>query len=244
MTAAADHPDINFAVVDTELASPPPNLAGLTTADNEGAFLVGAAAGLRSTTHQIGFLGATQIDLIDNFAAGFVAGVEHVDPTALVSVDYIAAPGDFGGFTDPDRAYELATAMYASGIDVIFPPAGASTIGVTFAARDYTRATGDQVWMIGVDLDLYAQLTSWSGEYLTLRPHVLTSMVKRFDVIVHDTIVAQVNGVFEGGNHEFGLADNGVDYAVSGGFIDDLVPTLEQLRLDIIDGQILVPTYP
>ncbi len=244
VTAATAHPDINFAVMDTEIASPPANVAGLKTADNEGAFMVGAAAGLRSATHRIGFLGATQIDLIRNFEVGFVAGVQQVDPTSTVTVDYIADPGDFSGFTDPDRAYELATAMYASGVDVIFPPAGASTIGVTFAARDHTRATGDQVWMVGVDFDFYAQLTGWGGEYLTLRPHVLTSMLKRFDVVVHDTIVAQANGIFTAGNHVFGLVDDAVDYSTSGGFVDDVVPTLEQLRRDIIDGTIVVPTYP
>ena len=69
-------------------------------------------------------------------------------------------------------------------------------------------------------------------------------MRKRFDVVVHGTIVAQADGVFTSGNRVFGLADDGVDYTTSGGFIDDIVPTLEQLRQHVIDGTLVVPTYP
>jgi basic membrane protein A len=67
-------------------------------------------------------------------------------------------------------------------------------------------------------------------------------MLKRVDVAVYDTIQDQVNGSFTGGYHIFDLKADGVGYATSGGFIDDIVPQLDDLKQQIIDGKITVPT--
>ena len=62
-TVAANNPDTNFAVIDDammdwETMSPlAQNAAGLTFAEHEGSFLVGAAAALKSETGTIGFIG-------------------------------------------------------------------------------------------------------------------------------------------------------------------------------------------
>jgi basic membrane protein A and related proteins len=76
------------------------------------------------------------------------------------------------------------------------------------------------------------------------KPHLLTSMVKRYDRAVHDTIVAFHAGTLEPGTNVLDLANGGVDYATSGGFIDPLVPQLESLMADIVAGRIEVPTVP
>jgi len=59
---------------------------------------------------------------------------------------------------------------------------------------------------------------------------------------VFGAIKAQVEGTFEGGYLIFDLARDGVGYSTSGGFIDDIVPQLEELKQQIIDGGITVPT--
>jgi basic membrane protein A len=41
-----------------------------------------------------------------------------------------------------------------------------------------------------------------------------------------------------------GLAEDGVGYSTSGGFIDDIVPMLEDLKAKIISGEIVVPALP
>jgi basic membrane protein A len=239
--AAQSHQNINYALVDGTYPTYPDNLTGLVAATNEGSFLVGAAAAMKSSG-EVGFIGATDVDVIEDFRLGYVDGVQMADPNTTIRTEYIAEPGDYGGFANPDRAYELAMEMYSSGVDVIFPPAGGSTIGVTFAARDFTLATGQQVWMIGVDSDLYATLPITTDAYASLQPYVLTSMVKNIDVMVYGVVRAQVTGTFMSGTTLFDLADEGVDYATSGGFVDDVVPVLEQYRQDIIDGVISVPT--
>jgi basic membrane protein A len=231
--AAASNPDTNFAIIDWAPAEPLLNLLGTTTAANEGSFLVGAAAALKleSTAGQFGFIGGADFPVILEFEAGFVAGIDYIDPTASVTVD-------FSGFNDPERAYEIATDMYESGIEVIYQAAGGSAIGVFDAALDYTEESGEHVWVIGVDTDQYRQVAD------DIKPHILTSMIKRIDVITYDIIKSQALGTFTGGHEHWDLSRNGVDYATSGGFIDDYVPTLEVIKQDIIDEDISVPTIP
>jgi basic membrane protein A and related proteins len=69
-------------------------------------------------------------------------------------------------------------------------------------------------------------------------------MLKRFDTATHATLVDHRRGDLAPGNRIFDLANGGVDYATSGGFIDEHVPVLERLRRDIIAGRIEVPTVP
>jgi basic membrane protein A len=40
------------------------------------------------------------------------------------------------------------------------------------------------------------------------------------------------------------LKTDGVGYATSGGYLDDIVPQLEELKAKVISGEIVVPTMP
>ena len=68
---AAANPDVQFGIVDSVVDAP--NVSSLLFAANQGSFLVGAAAALKSTTCQIGFIGGQEIDLIKEFEAGYTA---------------------------------------------------------------------------------------------------------------------------------------------------------------------------
>jgi len=233
--AAASNPRTSFAVLDSVPYVASSNLLGTTLAANEGSFLVGAAAAMASTTGQVGFIGGMDLPVIFEFQAGFVPGVSSQDPSASVAVAYVSLFPDFSGFNDPARAYEIAMGMYESGIDVIYHAAGNSGIGLFEAARDYSQAHG-KVWAIGVDTDQYLEV---AGD---LQPYILTSMIKRIDVVTYDIIASQVQGTFTGGIERWDLSRNGVNYATSGGFVDEMVPVLEVLKQDIIKGLITVPT--
>jgi basic membrane protein A len=76
------------------------------------------------------------------------------------------------------------------------------------------------------------------------RGQILTSMMKRVDVAVYDTIKAALGGKFKGGVQVFALKQGGVGYAVNDynrKMIADIVPRLEALKKDIIAGKIVVP---
>jgi basic membrane protein A len=214
------------------------NIVSLGFAEHEGSFLVGAAAGLKSTTKEVGFIGGVDFDVIHKFQAGFAAGVAAVCPECTVTVAYVSQPPDFSGFADPDRAREIGLGVYRDGIDVVYHAAGGSGIGLFEAARQHSESTGVKVWAIGVDSDQYLTAPPEVREY------ILTSMVKRVDVAVFEAIRAFAAGELEGGYRSFGLAGGGVGYATSGGFVDDIAGRLEELMARVVAGEITVPDRP
>jgi basic membrane protein A and related proteins len=69
-------------------------------------------------------------------------------------------------------------------------------------------------------------------------------MVKRVDVAVFDFVVAVVDGRFTPGAKIYNLSNNGVDYATSGGRVDDIKTRLDTLKKAIVDGKVTVPVSP
>ncbi|MYB25141.1 MAG: BMP family ABC transporter substrate-binding protein [Acidimicrobiia bacterium] len=231
---AANNPDTLFGIIDSA-PDGTDNLAGLVFAEHEGSFLVGAAAALKSTTGTVGFIGGVDIDLIRRFHAGFEAGARAVNADIRILDAYITEPPDFDGWFQPAEAKIVAQSMYEAGADVIYHAAGGSGAGLFEAAKEYSESTGTHVWAIGVDSDQY----NTSAE--EVRPYILTSMLKRVDVAVYSTIEAAANGDFTGGTTVFNLAVDGVGYSTTGGFVDDIVPQLEEFKQAIVGGSIVVP---
>lgn len=232
---AADYPDQLFAIVDggsNDIA----NVVGLTFAEHEGSFLVGAAAALKSETGIIGFIGGVNVPLIQKFQAGFEAGVAYINPDAEVKVQYLSEPPDFSGFGDPAKGKEAALGMYQQGADVVYHAAGGSGGGLFEAAKEVSDSSGSQVWAIGVDSD---QINLVSED---LQPYILTSMMKRVDVAVGQAITDYLAGEDIGGQtFVFDLSVGGVDYSTTGGNLDDIKDQLDSIKQDIINGTITVP---
>ena len=244
----AENPDTRFGVVDSAMmnwgADPPApygdNIAGLVFAEHEGSFLVGAAAALKSQTGTIGFIGgvANVGGLIERFEAGFNAGARAVNPDIEIIGDYITEAPDFDGFNAPDRAKEIALAMYEEGADIVYHAAGGSGAGLFQAALEQSDATGSKVWAIGVDSDQYH--TADAG----VRDYILTSMLKRVDVSIFEMIRSVIEGTMQPGPTTYDLSVDGVGYSTSGGFVDDIADQLEALKAQIVSGEIAVPTEP
>jgi len=229
---AAANPKTTFATIDTVVDLP--NVRSNVFAEEQGSFLVGAAAGLKTKSNHVGFIGGVETDLIKKFQAGFQAGVKETNPTATVDVKYITPNGDFTGFNAPDKAKEIAASMYEGGADVIFHAAGGSGTGLFDAAV----AAGDGKWAIGVDSDQFLGATK------AQQAHILTSMIKRVDSAVQGTIKAFNDGDTKGQTVVNDLKSGGISYATSGGYIDDIKTQLEGLKAKIISGDIKVPTAP
>jgi basic membrane protein A len=234
-SVAPDFPDSTFAIVDSVVDAD--NVASLVFAEEEGSFLVGAAAALTSETGKVGFLGGVEIDLIKKFEAGFVAGAKHVNPDIEVDVKYITQPPDFGGFNDPAKGKEIASSQFAGGADVVYHAAGGSGQGLFEAAKE-ASAGGTKHWAIGVDSDQYEIVDD------DLKEFILTSMLKKVDVAVFETIKAMTEGEDVGGSTTaFDLAADGVGYSTSGDHLpQETIDQLEDLKQQIIDGDIEVPT--
>ena len=236
---ADEFPNTSFAVIDgydPTADKENKNVAYLGFAEQEGSFLVGAAAAMKSKAKHIGFVGGTHGDLIKKFEAGYVAGAKAVDPSIKIEITYLTEdPNDGGtGFQNPAGGKVAAQGELDKGVDVIYHAAGKSGNGVFEAVT----AAGDGKWAIGVDSDQY--LTASAAE----QPHILTSMLKRVDVATFNMIKSVADGQPLVSYQTYDLAHDGVSYSTSGGFIDDIKTQIDDYAAKIKSGEIKVPDKP
>ena len=64
------------------------------------------------------------------------------------------------------------------------------------------------------------------------------------DVATYEAITDMLNGELAGETKVYDASNNGVGYAVSNEAINQYAGTLEELKAQIIDGTIVVPTTP
>lgn len=233
---AQEYPGVAFAGVDYAVAidqagrpiAPPSNLAALKFREEQGSYLVGALAALAGKSKKVGFVGGMDSPLIHKFEAGYRAGVLKVCPDCEVIAQYAGVTPE--AFRNPGRGKELALSQFQSGVNVIFHASGSTGLGVFEAARAQGR------FGIGVDADQYNEAPGF----------VLTSMVKRVDNAVFETIRRVKDKSFTGGIFNFGLEQDGVAYVYdehNRALIPDAVRArVEALRQDIIAGRITVPS--
>jgi len=233
-TIAPDFPDTTFFIIDDSSVEAP-NVKGLVFAEEQGSFLVGAAAALKSETDNVGFIGGVQTPLLEKFEAGFVAGAKQVKPDIEVQTTYLSQPPDFSGFGDPAAGQEAANGMFDAGADVIYAAAGGSGLGV------FQSALANDAFGIGVDSDQYESIGASNPE---LQPVIITSMLKRVDVAVFDALQAFVDDEEIPAVTTYDLEADGVGYSTSGGAIDDITEQLEELKAQIVSGDITVPSTP
>ena len=228
---AAQFPKTTFGVIDSVVEGAS-NVTGLTFAENEGSFLVGAAAALKTKTGNVGYIGGCLIPLLQKFEAGFTAGAKAVKPDIKVQVKYLSNPPTCKGFNDTAAGTEAANGIYDGGADVIFAAAGGSGTGVFQAAKAKNKLA------IGVDSDQYQSASP------DLQPVIMTSMLKRVDVAVYDFVKSIKDGSPLTGVQVFDLKKDGVGYATSGGKVDDIKSKLDGYKQQIVSGKIKVPTTP
>jgi basic membrane protein A and related proteins len=239
--SAAESPDTQFAVIDgfdklcTQKGK---NLLCIGFQEEQGSFLVGAAAALKTKSNTVGFVGGQQGQgLIEKFQAGYEAGVKYIadrdGKKIKVLVDYAGNTPE--AFRNPAKGKELALKQIGQGADVIYHASGGTGAGVIATAAD------KKIYAIGVDSD--QSLTASPAE----QKWILTSMLKRVDNAVQKTIADYVNGTETGGIKTFGLKEGGIDYAqnqYNKELLGDIPTTLDELKQKIIDGEIKVPTKP
>ncbi|WP_259401360.1 BMP family protein [Microbispora sp. H13382] len=227
---AKEFPEVKFAIVDDDAAKGD-NITNLMFAEEQGSFLVGVAAALKSEKGNVGFVGGVDVPLIHKFEAGFEAGAKAVKPDIKIQSKYLTQPPDFSGFGDPAKGKTAAQGMYDAGADVVYQAAGGSGAGV-FEAAKAAKATA-----IGVDSD-QAALPAYAG----FKDVIITSMIKKVDVAVFDFLKNYSTGAVKSGPSVYDLKAGGVDYSTTGGKIDDIKSKIDEYKQKIINGEISVPT--
>ena len=224
---AAEFPALRFVVIDTVVDAP--NVQSIVFREEQGSYLAGMIAALRSGTGKIGFVGGMDVLLIRKFACGYVQGARAANPRVEVLQNMTGSTP--AAWADPVRGAELARSQIERGADVVFHAAGATGVGVLQAAADAGK------FGIGVD-----------ANQNHLHPgRVLTSMVKRLDVATQATLAAARDGTWTPGTQVLGLQEDGVDLA----FDADNAPVvtaamrerIDQAKADIIAGRVNVHDY-
>ncbi|MET7544291.1 BMP family ABC transporter substrate-binding protein [Streptomyces sp. NBC_01724] len=227
---APKYPKVNFGLVDS--VSDAKNVASIVFTEEQGSYLAGVAAALKSKDGQVGFIGGVDLPLIKKFAAGFQQGVLDTNPKAKVQIQYLSTGSDLSGFGSPDKGEAAAKGMLDKGADVIFAAAGGSGAGAIEAVAGQKGA-----WSIGVDSD--QALDPALAKY---KDTILTSVVKNVDAGVYDLIKSVKDGKPLTGVQTYSLAKGGVSLTTTGDHLTDIQAKLDEAKKKIVDGTITVKT--
>ncbi|MEO0766793.1 MAG: BMP family ABC transporter substrate-binding protein [Pseudomonadota bacterium] len=225
---APDYPDTKFVNIDGWMPEVPANVQLIGFQEHQGSYLVGMMAAMASETGTVGFIGGMDIPLIRHFGCGFAQGVKAVNPDATVIANMTGTTP--AAWNDPVKGSELTKAQISQGADVIYAAAGGTGVGVLQTAAD------EDILSIGVDSN---QNYLHSGK-------VLTSMLKRVDVAVYDSMKAG-EGMETGGFTILGLAEEGVGVALDEHnadlVTDEMEAAVAEAREKIISGDLEVVAY-
>jgi basic membrane protein A len=233
--AATANSDVSFVGID-HWSQDLPNYLGSFYNIYEGTMLAGYLAAGMTETGIVGVYAGINIPPVTAFSDGFYLGIQayneaHGTDVKLEGWDPVAQDGLFtGDFFDTDKGRTMTEALLDAGADIIMPvagPVGAGSLAV-FEERDAGL-------LVGVDTD-------WSAFYPDQAQYVLASAMKRMDLFVYDSIVAGIDGTFEGGNFTGTLENGRVGMTVGSAWADnvpaDLLAEIEALAADIISGDV------
>ena len=243
--SAAENPDQMYAIIDSVVnvpdsdpPTPAPNVRSMVFAEQEGSFLVGAAAACASPTGKLGFIGGVENDLIKKFEAGYIAGAQAVNPDATVEVQYITQPPDFTGFNDPAKGKAIAhghvrqrhrrrsTPPPAARVTACSRPPWSPARRPARSTPSASTPTSTRRWRRSCS-PTSSRRSSSGSTWRRTRPSPTCSTA---------TLTGEVK--------VYNAANNGVGYAISNEAINQYAGTLEELKAQIIDGTITVPEVP
>lgn len=223
LETSKQYPDQKFAIIDYSYGDQTPeNIVGVLFHQEQCSFLVGYIAGKTTKTNKVGFVGGMKGTLIEQFEAGYLAGVHYANPEVEVKVQYAES------FSDAAKGKAIATKMYNDGADIVYHAAGNVGAGVIEIAKETNK------WAIGVDRD---------QNYLA-PDNVLTSAMKLVGSGTYNITKELQDGVWNGGTTvNYGVAEGGVGIApTSDKHVDAaILEEVEAIKAKIISKEITVP---
>ena len=205
--------------------------------EDQGSFIMGSIAAMKSHSKKIGIIGGMEIPMMRRFALAYTAGAKYISPKIEVYNSIIGTTPD--AWNNPSKAKEIALSQFHNGVDVIFQVAGPSGAGIFDATRQLNSLKDNEkkYFAIGVD----------SNQNDMVPGMVLTSMVKHVDIAVYMAIKDLVEGKFTAEVKYYDLRNGGIDWAYDkfnrSLFSGFEIRKINKIRSEIIDGKIKVPDY-
>lgn len=208
------------------------NVYSITYKQSEAGFLTGALASMITTRtdikninpdKKIGFLGASDIPLINDFLVGYIEGAQYIDKGMKVDVSYI------NSFTDAAKGKELALIQYQSkGVDIGFNVAGRAGLGQIEAASIANK------YAIGVDSDQAALFQDTPDKankiFTSALKRVDNSLLRAVDMYMDDKLP-------KGKNETLGIKESALGIAKNS-YYEKLVPGDIRTKLDEIEKKL------
>jgi basic membrane protein A len=182
------------------------NTVSVFFAEHESGFLAGIATALELKQGEAGFIGGMEIPAVQKFNWGFQQGLKYANENLGTKINIKAENVIYqGSFDNVAAGGQIAAQMYDRGVNVIFTAAGGVGVGAINEAK--TRAKGgEKVWIVGVDVDQYED-----GKYEGDKSIILTSAMKKLDIVAFDMIKQEQDGKFPGGKTlVFDAKNNGI----------------------------------
>ena len=215
---APEYKDTDFVLCDVYMETNEPNVSSVSVDPSESSFIAGVVAANNTEKKKVGFIAHADRPVSRKYRDGFIHGVHYVDPSIQVSVASV------GNDQDPVKGQEVAKLMIQNeGVDLIFQSASRSGLGVIAGCDELN------VKCIGSD--------DYQGD---VGKSVIWSALKPIDEALYREGKASFDGTFEGGDKEYGLAQDLPMYTQQE--FDKLTPelqeTVEKVTQDIKAGTI------
>ena len=231
-----------------------PNVYTMTFMEQESGFFAGMAAALSTTTGKVAVVNGIAFPSNVNYEFGFMAGVNYANAHCGTSAEYVEIPsyagvaavpvvgegfeesvgGNYvGDFGDEAKAKEVAEALIAAGVDVIFPAAGVSGNGCLTACKE------NNIFAIGCDVDQYDDGVNGDSNI------ILTSVLKVMDVNITKQLNAIYDGTFEGRDDTLGADTDSTGYVETDGrqqLSDDAKKAMADAYAKLKAGEIVPPS--
>jgi len=198
-----------------------PNIFAYDPYAQEGAYLLGMLAGMKTKTNIIGIVGPVESGDAIKYNKGFILGVKAVNPKAEVRIAYT------GSFGDLVAAGEIATSQIAAGADILTGTAQQSVGAIRVA-----QGAGNVFWLSS-DMD-----------QSSLAPDtVLAAQAYDFSKVIEQMIDSRSKGVL-GGHIPLTLANGMEEIVYNPKLASEITPEMkakiEEAKKQIIDGTLKI----
>lgn len=155
-SAAKQHPDQHFAIVDYGYKKPLKNVRALLYNTAQDAFLGGYLAAGLTKTGVVATYGGQKLPTVTIYMDGFYDGVQYYNKTQHKNVKVLgwnekSQQGSFtGDFTDQAKGKSLTETFMQQDADIIFPVAGNVGLGSVAAVK---ASGNDKTHLLWVDVD-------------------------------------------------------------------------------------------
>lgn len=200
------YPDINFAIIGGQSPIYAPNVRTMHFREQEGAFMTGAIAALRTQSGVVGYLAAEDSPATRNLAYAFLQGAKHSNPEVRI-VQQLGPPKNtkpgsspFIGDTQPDIVFVQDDTILDSAIQM---------------------AKSGKLRLITNNHDISAQYPGL----------MLTTLVKHYDLAMYQTVRAYTRDEWKAGSQSLGIGSGYIDYQL-GSSNKELLPKeiIEQIE--------------